>query len=569
MLERESRAYGWLGDDNSFMTAVAETINSDFLVIGGGIAGMRAAIELARVGTVVVLTKEGPTDSNTEVAQGGIAVALSDEDEVSLHLEDTLRAGDGLCETAAVKILVEEGVDRIQELIDWGTAFDRDGSLLSFTREGAHSRSRVVHAKGDSTGREVMRVLRMKASSQLNIQFLHHCFCLDFILQEGAVAGAWYLDEKDQQVKAVLSRATVLASGGAGCVYSETTNPDLATGDGVAMAFRAGATLSDLEFFQFHPTALCLKGAPRFLISEAIRGEGGYLRNVDCERFMSRYHNQAELAPRDVVSRAIAVEMKKTGSRFVYLDLTHRNPDFIRKRFPRIYETCLNYNVDITVDMIPIHPAAHYFIGGVKTDLCGKTTLPGLYAAGEAASTGVHGANRLASNSLLEGLVFGARIGICAAEEAPRKPPQIHSTTLPSHYGPGLDPRFLRETRMAVQRLMWEKVGIMREGRKLKEGLKHLLHWSTRVRTHSQSRPECELSNLLLLAELIILCAMAREESRGAHYRIEYPCKNDLKFQKHSLIHQSMKVAFLPVTPPPLPPKKEETGEDGEKGDEA
>jgi len=528
-----------------------EIINTDFLVIGGGIAGIRAAIELAQFGSVVLLNKDGPTDSNTEVAQGGIAVALSDEDEVSLHAEDTLRAGDGLCDPAAVKILVEEGIERISELIDWGTAFDREGSLLSFTREAAHSRSRVVHARGDSTGREVMRVLRLKAATHDNIRFLHHCFCLNLLVVNEAIWGAMLLDEGEQSIRQVRARATILASGGAGCIFSETTNPELATGDGIALAFRAGALVSDLEFFQFHPTALHLKGAPRFLLSEAIRGEGGYLRNVDCDRFMSHYHYLAELAPRDVVSRAIAVEMKKTGSTFVYLDLTNLPAEFARKRFPRIYETCLNYNIDITVDLIPVHPAAHYFMGGVKTDLEGKTSLANLYAAGEVACTGVHGANRLASNSLLEGLVYGARVGRFAAASAPSRTPPDLSFPLPSSEIVPLDPRFLRDTRAAVQKLMWDNVGIMRNGHDLKESLRHLLHWNSKVQRHAPTRPERELANLLLVSELIILCAMAREESRGAHYRAEFPCRNDKKFQKHSIIARDRRVQFLASSPLP------------------
>jgi L-aspartate oxidase len=533
------------------MRIESEILHTDYLIVGGGIAGIRAAIELARAGSVILLTKEGPTDSNTEVAQGGIAVALGDEDEVSLHAEDTLRAGDGLCDPAAVKILVGEGVERISELIDWGTAFDREGSLLSFTREAAHSRSRVVHARGDSTGREVMRVLRLKAATHENIRFLHHCFCMNLVVQDGAVWGASFLDEREQAVRMVRARVTILASGGAGRVFAETTNPELATGDGIAIALRAGAIMSDLEFFQFHPTALHLKGAPRFLLSEAIRGEGGYLRNVDCDRFMPRYHYLAELAPRDIVSRAIVVEMKKTGSSFVYLDLTHLSAEFIRKRFPRIYETCLNYNIDITVDMIPVHPAAHYFMGGVKTDLEGRTSLRNLYAAGEVACTGVHGANRLASNSLLEGLVFGARVGRFAVDSAPVEFPADLSFQVSAGEFQPLDSRFVRDTWNSVQKLMWEKAGIMRNGHDMKEALRHLLHWDSKVQRLAFARPDRELANLLVLSELIILCAMAREESRGAHYRTEFPCRNDQKFQKHSLITSDRHVRFMASAPLP------------------
>jgi len=531
------------------MNSEVDDIKTDFLVIGSGIAGLRAAIELANSGKVTILTKDRPDESNTEWAQGGIAVALSDEDEVSLHLEDTLRAGDGLCNPEAVKILVEEGIRYISELIEWGTAFDREGTQLSFTKEAAHSRSRVLHAKGDSTGSEIIRVLLKKASANPNIAFKPHCFSMDLVVQNGAVWGAHFLDEQDKRVKRVLAKSTVLTSGGAGQVYSETTNPDLATGDGLAMAYRAGALLSDMEFFQFHPTALFLTGAPLFLLTEAIRGEGGYLRNVDCSRFMRQYHDMGELAPRDIVSRAIVAEMKKTSSSFVYLDLTHLDADFIRNRFPRVCSTCLNYNIDITVDMIPVHPAAHYFMGGIKTDLSGRTSVENLYAAGEVACTGVHGANRLASNSLLEGLVYGARAGLAAISDEHGSIPEVDRTSYPSDLRPP-DPRKIKETRNALQHLMWQKVGILREGKELKEALRHLVHLSAHFKSHSAERVEYELINLMTVGELIILSAMAREESRGAHYRSDYPCRNEQKFKKHSVTSKSNHVEFVEITHP-------------------
>jgi L-aspartate oxidase len=531
------------------MNSETDVIKTDFLVIGSGIAGLRAAIEAGNSGRVIILTKDRPNESNTEWAQGGIAVALSDEDEVSLHLEDTLRAGDGLCNPEAVKILVEEGIQYITELIEWGTAFDREGTHLSFTKEAAHSRSRVLHAKGDSTGSEIIRVLLKKASGNPNIVFRPHCFSMDLIVQDGAVWGAYFLDEQDKRVKKVLAQSTLLASGGAGQVYSETTNPDLATGDGLAMAYRAGALLSDMELFQFHPTALFLTGAPRFLLTEAIRGEGGYLRNVDCSRFLRQYHEMGELAPRDIVSRAIVAEMKKTSSRFVYLDLTHLDADFIRNRFPRVCATCLNYNIDITVDMIPVHPAAHYFMGGVRTDLSGRTSLRNLYAAGEVACTGVHGANRLASNSLLEGLVYGARAGLAILSDAHGPIPKIAAASGPLFKHQPQDPRKIKETRTALQHLMWEKVGILREGRELKEALRHLMHLSSHFTSYSAERAECELVNLMTAGELIILSAMAREESRGAHYRSDHPCRNEQKFKKHSVTSKSNHVDFVESVP--------------------
>ncbi|PYV89462.1 MAG: L-aspartate oxidase [Acidobacteria bacterium] len=524
-----------------------DVLRTDFLVIGSGIAGLRAAIELGNAGKVIVLTKDRPNESNTEWAQGGIAVALSDEDEVSLHLEDTLRAGDGLCNPEAVKILVEEGIRYISELIEWGTAFDREGTHLSFTREAAHSRSRVLHAKGDSTGSEIIRVLLKKASANPNIFFKPHCFCLDLVVKEGSVWGAYFLDEQDKRVKRVMAHSTILTSGGSGQVYSETTNPDLATGDGLAMAHRAGASLSDMEFFQFHPTALFLSGAPRFLLTEAIRGEGGYLRNIDCSRFMRQYHEMGELAPRDIVSRSIVAELKKTSSNFVYLDLTHLDANFIKNRFPRVYATCLNYNIDITVDMIPVHPAAHYLMGGIKTDLRGRTSMENLYAAGEVACTGVHGANRLASNSLLEGLVYGARLGLAAIADAHRSVPNEVATGASCWSSHTQELHRIKETKLAVQRLMWEKVGILRNGKDLKEALRHLLHLSSHLMANTPDRAECELRNLMTVGELIIVSAMAREESRGAHYRSDWPCRNEQKFKKHSVISKSNHVDFIDV----------------------
>ncbi len=527
-----------------------EELTTDFLVIGSGIAGLRAAIELAAVGKVLLLTKERPTESNTEWAQGGIAVALGDEDEVSLHYEDTLRAGDGLCRPEAARVLVEEGIRYINELIDWGTAFDREGTHLSFSKEAAHSRSRVLHAHGDSTGSEIIRVLLKKALANPNVTLKPHCFSLDLIEQDGAVWGAYFLDEQRQCLHKVRARSVVLTSGGAGQVYSETTNPDLATGDGLAMAHRAGAVLADMEFFQFHPTALFLNGAPRFLLTEAIRGEGGCLRNIDCERFMRQYHEMGDLAPRDVVSRAVVAEMKKTMSKFAYLDLTHLDGNLIKKRFPKVYATCLNYNIDITVDMIPTHPAAHYMMGGVRTDLEGRTSLRNLYAAGEVACTGVHGANRLASNSLLEGLVYGARAGQTAAREAPPSVPGHLKAESPERVECGPDLHRLKETRKGIQRLMWENVGILRDGRELKEALRHLLHLGSHFKASSANRAECELKNLITVAELMIVSAMAREESRGAHYRSDHPYRNEQKFKKHSVISTSTRVDFVDFSLP-------------------
>src|SRR5581483_3447009 len=432
----------------------------DFLVIGAGIAGLRAAIELAPAGRVLVLAKGEWTESATQYAQGGIAVALSDADEISLHLHDTLAAGDGLCNEAAARVLVEEGPERIQELIAWGAEFDRSGTKRTCAREGAHSRSRVLHAHGDSTGREIGRALYARAAALPQITFSEFEFTAELWADSGRVCGAELIN-RDGSRSRVRARAVLLAPGGLGQVYRETTNPTVATGDGVAMAFHAGAEITDMEFVQFHPTALFLKGAPRFLLSEALRGEGGYLRNLELKRFMPKYHELAELAPRDVVARAITHELDlvKRPDAAVYLDLTHLDPERVRKRFPTIYATCMRYNIDIATELVPIRPAAHYAMGGVRTDLWGRTSLPGLYAAGEVACTGVHGANRLASNSLLEGLVYGARAAQQMSRDMTslsRSEAQVHPPAAPpSSNGQGGE---LEKLVQKVQLLMWQHV---------------------------------------------------------------------------------------------------------------
>lgn len=385
-------------------------MDPDFLVIGAGVAGLRAAIELAAAGRVLVVAKESLRESASEYAQGGIAAALGEDDEIGLHESDTMYAGDGLCERDAVHALVGDGPAAIEELIEWGAEFDRDGAGLAFAREGAHSRSRVLHAHGDSTGREMARVLYRKAASLPTVEFRSYAGVEELLADGPEVRGVLVRERDAAEAQAIHAPAVLLATGGLGQLFGRTTNPLVATGDGVAMAYRAGAEIADIEFVQFHPTALAIPGAPSFLISEALRGEGGLLKNAAGERFMERYHPMAELAPRDVVARAIVSESLRTGGP-IYLDLTHKGTDFARERFPRIYATCLEFGVDLGRQPVPVAPAAHYAMGGVRTDLEGRTTLGRLYAAGEVASTGVHGANRLASNSLLEGVVFGARAG--------------------------------------------------------------------------------------------------------------------------------------------------------------
>jgi L-aspartate oxidase len=506
---------------------------TDFVVIGAGVAGLRAAIELAEAGRVLVLAKREVTNSNTQWAQGGIAAALSDEDEVSLHLQDTLIAGDGLCNTEAVKTLVEEGPGRIEELIAWGTQFDRSGTKLVFGREGAHSRNRILHAQGDSTGREILRALYAKAQTLKNISVREFEFSTELEVENGRVTGISLINEKGLP-EGMACSSILLATGGMGQLYRNTTNPEVATGDGVAMAFRAGAEVSDMEFIQFHPTALYLKKAPRFLLSEALRGEGAFLRNIEMDRFMAKYHPLAELAPRDVVARAIMHEMEVSHAKdpFVYLDLTHLSAAKVQKRFPRIYATCLEYNIDITEDLIPIRPAAHYSMGGVRTDLQGKTDLGGLYAAGEAAATGVHGANRLASNSLLEGLVYGARAGKAMREELrqPRKAANKKAATQNGPVDAGLE-----ELVGQIQDVMWKDAGIVRTRAGMQEAIAKLEGLTPRL-AHPRTRRAYEAANLQLAGLLVVRSARAREESRGAHYRTDYPGHDDKKFLKHSVM---------------------------------
>jgi L-aspartate oxidase len=535
------------------MTLSRKVYHVDYAVVGSGIAGVRAAIELSQAGSVLVLAKSGLSESATAYAQSGIAVALSDEDEIALHEQDTINFGDGLCNGEAVALLVEEGPKYITQLIEWGSEFDRAGTKLAFTREAAHSRSRILHAHGDSSGREISRALLARAHTIPHLHLRPHAFTTSLILEKGRAVGVHFIDENDGSLHELRAGAVLLATGGLGRLYRETTNPEVASGDGMAVAYEAGAVLADMEFVQFHPTALCIPGAPRFLLSETLRSEGGILRNINLERFMKRYHEAQELAPRDVLARAITSEMHRTNSKHVYLDMTSKSKEFFEKRFPRIYATCASYGVDLASDLAPVSPAVHFMIGGVKADSWGHTSIPGLYAAGETAATGVHGANRLASNSLLEGLVFGARAGIAMIKDAPGS--KKNSTHLPGALAPKAwnDPEKPHEKPKSkpangaaeeqLREVMWKQVGILRSGKELKAAI-DALDALQLPRIERAGRSEHELHHLRALGLLVTRSALAREESRGSHYRSDFPYHDDEKFQRHSVIAKGKEVAF-------------------------
>jgi L-aspartate oxidase len=513
-------------------------LETDFIVVGSGIAGLRAALEIAATGArVVVLTKDRASESNTEYAQGGVAVALSEDDETTLHEDDTLAAGAGLCDERAVRVLVEDGRRYMRELIEWGAEFDREGGELLFTQEAAHSRRRILHAGGDATGHEIVRALLARVKADERIEFLAHAATEELILEDGVCRGVRYLDPLVRASRSLRARAVVLASGGAGQLYLHTTNPMVATGDGMAMAYAAGAEVADMEFVQFHPTALNVEDAPRFLLSEAMRGEGGVLRNAEGKRFMPRYHERAELAPRDIVSRAIVAELERTATRTAFIDMTALDARYVRRRFPKIYDTCLRYGLDITREFVPVSPAAHYIMGGVRTDLDGRTSLAGLYAAGEVACTGVHGANRLASNSLLEGLVFGARAGRAAAAEHanddhPHAPPPAALSETNAEETVASD-RHAGEIALAVRkrvrRLMWERVGILRTRQSLMRALREFEQIAHARSLRAPSR------NFVTVAMLVARAALWREESRGAHFRYDFPARDDARWRVHSI----------------------------------
>jgi L-aspartate oxidase len=517
---------------------------TDVLIIGSGAAGLRAALAASERADVTLITKTTLKESNTLYAQGGIAVAMNVDDTVDLHVEDTCSAGCGLCDVSAVETMVSEGIPRVTELLDWGANFDWEGALPRFTQEAAHSRRRIVH-KGDATGRETTDVLVQRVLNTERIRVLSDAFAIDLITDaESAqvkddIACYGVTAILEDELVCLYAKATILATGGLGQLYPCTSNPEVATGDGFAAAWRAGCEMVDMEFVQFHPTTLYLDGAPNFLISEAVRGEGGRLINIRGERFMEKYHEKGELAPRDVVSRAIQNEMFLTGFPCVYLDITHKPADFIQERFPTISDTTKRYGLDINVDLIPVRPGAHFMMGGIRTNIDSETNLKGLFACGEVACTGVHGANRLASNSLLECLVFGVRAGNNAADYASsqtlQSPPNIQ---IPSNeeMNPGLDENSIVATKDAIRETLWENVGIERDSEGLEQTLFDLEEVGAELNLCPYSPTSlnttdvalCETFNMLNVAWIITEAALARRESRGGHYRADYPEQDDV-----------------------------------------
>jgi len=491
----------------------------DYIIVGSGIAGLYTALLAQGQGSVLILTKAGINECNTRHAQGGIAAAIGRGDSAELHYRDTIAAGAGLCDTDAVRILVDEAPDRIADLINFGVHFDIVDGEVALTREAAHSVPRILHAGGDATG-EHIEVTLSRMARLTNIVILEYCLATEIIVDNGVVQGVRALDSRTGSVEEFRSRSVILATGGGGRLFKFTTNPDIATGDGIAIAYNAGAEIIDMEFFQFHPTALRLPGVTPFLISEAVRGEGGILRNAEGRQFMFDYTPEADLAPRDIVARGIRAEMKKAGSDRVFLDVTHLPPRKLTARFPQIYRFCLVNGLDITKSFIPVAPAAHYMMGGVKTNSWGETNIAGLFAAGETACTGVHGANRLASNSLLEVVVFAKRImqRTTAGGKPPDAAEQEHFSLSEPTASASVPPIRLS----ALESLMWDRVGIVRSGDSLADAASILASWQKSLDKPSD-RPSYELANLVLVGRLMAEAALIREESRGAHFRTDFP----------------------------------------------
>jgi len=511
----------------------------DYIIVGSGIAGLYIALLAIERGSILVLTKGSIDDCNTRYAQGGIAIAMGKDDSPELHFEDTMAAGDGLCDAEAVRILTDEAADCIADLIKFGVPFDTLDGEITLTREAAHSVPRVMHAGGDATGEHIEVTLSHQVRST-PIEVLENCLASEILVQNGKVIGVRALDCRTGSVEEYHCQFLILATGGAGKLFKYTTNSDVVTGDGIALAFEAGAEISDIEFFQFHPTVLRLPGVAPFLISEAVRGEGGILRNVEGHRFMPDYAAEAELATRDIVARSIVYEMKKTHSDRVFLDVTHLPSRLITTRFPHIYRFCRDHGMDITKRLIPVAPASHYLMGGIKVNTWGETNLPGLFAAGETACTGVHGANRLASNSLLESVVFSKRIVQRTEMTAPPRHCEERSDEVISYCLPRRDvlPKVPPLNLPNLQSLMWDKVGIIRSGKSLKEAASILVTWESLL-SQPSDRPSYELNNLVLCARLVTEAALLRKESRGAHFRTDFP-QTSPEWQRHIVFRKNV-----------------------------
>ena len=521
-----------------FQTRDLPHIFTEVLVVGSGAAGLRAAIEAASFAKVLIVTKDKLREGSTEYAQGGVAAVFAQQDSFDEHVRDTLETGQGLSDPDVVRAIVSDGPDRIRELIAWGAQFDSEDGGLALAREGGHSQARIVHAKGDATGAEIEATLAARIQGIRNIRVMANAFAVDLITDEGVCYGA-VVHTRESGNMLVWARATILATGGCGRLFRETTNPDVVTGDGFGLAYRAGAALRDMEFVQFHPTTLYIAGASRALISEAVRGEGAILRNSSGERFMPNYDPDAELAPRDVVSRAIVCEMKRTGATNVFLDVTHMPPGHFAQRFPNIHRICSEFDIDVTTDFIPVRPSAHYMIGGVKVDLDGHSSIERLFAAGEVASSGLHGANRLGSNSLLEALVLGRRAGRAAGELAASRAENLVPRTINSQIE-AAEPRALivADVENALRALMWRHVSIERNADGLAAAENAVDTWCSYVMDREFEAPAgWRLQDMLTLAKIIIVCARQRTETRGVHFREDFPQPSEA-WLRHSIIQR-------------------------------